>query len=607
MKHYKIFIFIVSLVSLMACEDVLDKRDLNVVGDNIWDNETTANMYLTNLYEDNMMEFSMSENSPMSDETYSSSTSYTKFMYGNVDGSTTSPVTVMHKDKYSLIRRINFCLEGLEGSSLSDSAQGLIAGQALFLRAYRHWEMVQLYGGIPMLNTVLDPYYDDLDIARSKTSESIDMIVADLDEAIASLPVEWTQTEDLGRITSGAAAAFKGRILLSWASPMFNPENKAERWQRAYKANQEAIDLLSQMSTPRDLYPEFEDIFTVAAESNPEAVIFRTYNVSAGTDYTHGWEGTIRPPSAGGSGSSNPTWELVKAFPMANGKLINEEGSGYDSAHFWLNRDPRFYKTIVYNGATWELTGRDETKQWCHKYNSFENNRKPGTGFYCRKASDPTIAYASTGETGTDWLELRYAEVLLNFAECANEIGNSSEALEQVRRVRERAGIESGDGTYGIEGSVSLEHLRELIMIERQVEFAFENKRYWDLRRRLMFREDLGEYVKKLNGTRRHGFDIEGKGDYGKLITDRESEYYRWRAIDTAILLGYVNIDSADFDTYFEYNFKEMESTSGGEAQQLDYKELYDYFAIPSAIIQTSPLVIQTIGWLDGTFDPLEE
>ncbi len=605
-KLYNTIAIVAMLLTFFSCTDVLDKRNLEAVGEEMWDDPTQAELYINKLYEDNMPDISLATNSPMSDETVSQQESYTQFMYGWVTANQTNTQTLMKVGKYNLIRLINLGIEEIEASSIIDSIKGQLIGQALFLRAYRHWEMVQLYGGIPLLLNVPDPYYDELDIPRSTTLESVNSIVADLDEAIASLPVEWPLDADNGRITSGAAAAFKGRVLLHFASPMFNPENKMERWNEAYDASAQAVELLSQMDVPRDLYPVFDEVFTTDILSNPEAVIFKRYDASISTDYASGWEGSVRPPSGGGSGGNTPTWELVKAFPMANGKLINMDDSGYDSTKFWMNRDPRFYATVAYNGCDWSMTGKEMSTQWCYQYNVHENNKLPGTGFFCRKATDPTITTDYVSLTSTSWHELRYAEVLMNLAECANEFGKSDEAIELVRRIRARAGIEENGGTYGIDDGTSQDVLRQIIMVERQVEFAYENKRYWDLRRRKMFREDLGEYVKKINGTQRHGFLIKAKSPWNRRIRDTSSPYNTWMRIDTAVYLGYVNVDT-DNDTYFTYTYEVKESYLNDVQQSIDYKALYDYFAIPDPITRTSPAVEQTIGWTNGTFDPLAE
>ncbi len=608
MKPYSYILIGIVSIFFFSCQDVLDKHDLTTLDNRIWEDETQIKLYINNLNLNNMPGASFGGNSPYSDETYSSGTQYTNLLYGFTTPSSINTMTVFHKDMYNLIRRINIGLEGIENSSVPDSLKGELAGQALFLRAYRYWQLVSLYGGVPIVKEVQDPYEgsEALDVPRSKTKDAIEEIIEDLDLAIEGLPIDWTQIADKGRITSGAAAAFKGRVLLAWASPMFNPNNDQDRWQRAYDANKQAVVLLSQMAVPRALHPDFASIFTANVTENPEAIIFQRYSLSAGSAYTHGWEGSVRPYSAGGSSAFSPTWELVKAFPMANGKLISEEGSGYDSTYFWQNRDPRFYATVAYNGSQWEMSGRDISNVWTFR-NSVEGNRAPATGFYNKKATDPTITREDISQTSTAWIELRYAEVLLNLAECANEIGLKSEALEYVRAIRERARIESGGGEFGISNSISQEFLREVIMIERQVEFAFENKRVWDLRRRKMYREDLGEHVKKLNGTQRHGLSYRALGSWGRPITDVSSPYNGWLRIDTALYFGHLDLNDANnFSQYFTASLRNLD-TYGGQEQPIDYLELYDFFAVPSSVIEKSPAVEQTLGWINGTFDPLAE
>ncbi len=606
MRQIKYISIMLLPIFLFSCQDVLDKQDLTTLDERIWEDETQIELYINNLYNSNMPGASFGANSTNCDESYSSSG--IELLYGFTSESDIGAENEFHKDNYRLIRLINIGLEGIESSPIDENLKAPLRGQALFLRALRYWRLVRLYGGVPIIKEVQDPFEgsEALDVPRSKTTVSIDEIIADLDEAIADLPVEWTQTDDKGRITSGAAAAFKGRILLAWASPMFNPNNDQSRWQRAYDANKQAIDLLAQMSVPRALYPDFATIFTTNVLDNPEAIIFKRYSLSAGSSYTHGWEGDVRPYSGGGSGSFSPTLQLVNAFPMANGKSISDPESGYSETKFWENRDPRFYATVAYHGSEWFMSGRDITVVFAHR-NSTEGNRTPATGFYNKKATNPDITRTDINQTSTAWIELRYAEVLLNFAECANELGIQNEALENVRAIRARAGIEQGDGSYGIPSSVSKEELREYIMIERQIEFAFENKRYWDMRRRLMFREDLGNKVTKLNGTQRQGLLYRLKYPWSSTIRDKESPYYQMYHFDTAYQFGHVDpLDPADINKYWTISIRNLD-TYNGQNVVIDYRELYDFFGVPQSIITKSIAVEQTLGWINGTFDPLAE
>lgn len=623
MNRYKILSIAFSFLLLWGCQSVLDKRDLNVIDDGIWDDENLATMYINKLYQDNMPnlvsdDMSMGRTGELTDEFFSSSSGKVALLYGIYANDEIDAVKIAHdqiyathKDNFNDIRKINLAIDGLNNSSLPDSIVGLIKGQALFFRAYRYWLMVKLTGGLPMVLTAQDPYTDELGAARSKTSDAINIIVADLDEAMDGLPVDWPLIDDQGRITKGAAAAFKGRILLTFASPLFNPENKAERWQRAFDANKQAIEILESMRVKRALYPDFSNIFTANVLENPEAVLYRRYEATSGSDYTSGWESKVRPPSGNGSGGYNPTWEMVKAFPMINGKFIEEAGSGYDSTFFWQNRDPRFYATIAYNGSDWTMNGREMTTQWTYDKNIHENKRTPGTGFYNKKATNPTIQPENVSQTNTTWHELRFAEVLMNYAECANEIGQTENAVAEVVKIRARAGIEAGDGRYGIPSGVSKDQMRSIIMRERQVEFAYENKRYWDLRRRKMFQEDLGYGVKKLNGTQRHGLYINVNTDYGikKMIRDKESPFYGWSPIDTLVYRGAVDINvPGEFNKYFSIDYKTMEGVINGVSQSFNYLELYNFYAITNAVLTSDTVKLeQTLGWIGGTFDPVAE
>jgi hypothetical protein len=266
------------------------------------------------------------------------------------------------------------------------------------------------------------------------------------------LPGKWTDSNDWGRITSGAAAGFKGRILLHWASPQFNPTDLSERWQAAYDANKKAIELLS--ANGFKLHNSFKDLWFTEA-NNPEAVWVTCYNNKVGDQINKNqtWDNNTRPSYLGtGSGSNQPTWEVTQAFPMKNGKNITEKGSGYDPQLFYKNRDPRFDQTIAFNGATWHINGNTNYKLWTYMVNNKTVEQKATvSGFYVRKAIDPNLSTGAVANSGTDWIEMRYAEVMLNLAEAACGINKLDEAYTQLTEIRKRAGIDAGaDGLYGL-------------------------------------------------------------------------------------------------------------------------------------------------------------
>jgi hypothetical protein len=575
----------------ISCEKVLDKPNPSYISPEIWDDEAAASLYINKLYDMVMPTFS--KNFGIPSETSSASLSDESsggesFLYGWL---TTESVGDYSELNFRIIRDINIAIDEALKGGMSSEGKDRILGQTYFMRAWRYWELVKLYGGVPIVLVSLDPYNDELDIPRSKTSECIEIIVEDLDSAISKLPSSWPSSER-GRVTRGAAAALKGRVLLFWASPQFNPEYKKDRWQRAYDANLQAKVILEEEGYC--LEKNFEDIFIVE-EGNTEFIFGRLYEFDAGK--THQWENSCRPVEVGLSGatSNNPTWQLVEAFPMKNGLSTGHPESGYNETYYWIDRDPRFYSTIAYNGCVWEFEGFPAgRKQWHYYYSVADTNIASAegpitttTGFYCRKAINPDIPKEEVTEVGTDWPEMRFAEVLLNLAECANETDKIQEAYNELFAIRDRAGIENGAGYYGLDDNMTKEEMTAAIMHERQIEFAFENKRHWDLRRRNLFEEEI-------NGTRRTGIinilknlpDSTGEATHQWFMTVRDT----------------INLDE-DFEQYFytEVWVKDQQS-------EINYPQpLYNFYAIPPPMLDRSPAVEQTLGWDNGTFDPLEE
>ena len=557
------FIYIITglLLILTSCSDILDKRDLSALDDEIvWGNETYAAAYLNKLYLDNLPGWP--DVSQYSDEAYEGDD--VAVMYGQLSDGT------MDAWYYSQIRNINILIQKIEAGTLDDSVKKTLKGQAYVLRAWRYFQMVRLYGGVPL---ILEPQTseDNLLVSRNKTSECIAQIISDLDNAIASLPEIWTE-EDLGRITKGAAMALKGRVLLFYASPQFNPSNDMDRWQTAYTANFEAKESL--IEAGYGLYENYEDIWF--DEMNKEDVWVTRYEEPG---LTNSWNASTRPLSEAQnfSGSNHPTLEMVESYPMLSGLPISDPSSCYDPVLFFKNRDPRFNSTIAYNSCLWELSGKTGRRQYT--YPTAEANSPSETGYYCRKAINVSYTPYYTERSSTDWIEIRFAEVLMNFAECAVKTGKTNEAYEVLKQIRKRAGIEPGaDNMYGLNRNMSESEMFQSIMLERKIEFAFEGKRYWDLRRNKL-------YATELNGTRRHGtkpllnMPLETFNEMKDNITDYDTNYgYYFR--DSTVVV----------DTKFDINFKDN----------------YYFYDIPRYHLEKNPNLEQTQGWAEGTFDPLQ-
>jgi hypothetical protein len=249
--------------------------------------------------------------------------------------------------------------------SMPAEAKTTMLAQAYFLRGYQYFKLVQMYGGVPYVTYPQDWVTEDLYVPRNKTSECFDLIAKDLDSA-ALAPAELIATQagsDRGRITRYAALGMKGRVLLYWASPQFvGPSTPAAevtaRWERAYQANKKAYDEM--IASGHALFGTFGNVLTDEGGANKELIMIRSYGT---TGYYNSFENTSRPQSQGQGGSYQPTWNLVQAFPMADGTPI-AQSSTYDSVLYFKNRDPRFYATIAYNGAVWPLGGQNNLRVW---------------------------------------------------------------------------------------------------------------------------------------------------------------------------------------------------------------------------------------------------
>jgi starch-binding outer membrane protein, SusD/RagB family len=613
MKRY--IITIAAALALSSCSKILEKPDPTAVDPTIvWRDEATANLYLNELYFRSLPLNGFGLNAGTTEETPTTSVTSTegRLVYGTVG---VDDVGTFALTAYTRIRNINIGLEEIQASpTLDQAAKDRLTGQLYFMRAWEYFTLVRQHGGVPLLLRSVDPFNEEFTVPRNKTSECFDAIVADLDKAIATLPPTRTEAER-GRVTKVAAAAFKGRVLLYWASPQYNVNDDAARWQRAYQANL-AAKTIATTEGNRDLYSSFANIFLVESPTTNREIIFtRPFDFTAGV--TNAWENTARPREFGQNGGSiNPTVELMEAFPNADGTpFVKPASYAGNNVFFFRNRDPRFYATIAYNGSDYPLTGLNAAatasttnprgnRQWNYQYyatatstavTQLETNPTT-TGFYTKKMINPATAQTLVAQSGTDWIEIRYAEVLMNLAECANEIGNLQEAKDQIGLIRRRAGIPAGANNYG-QTANDKNTMRALIMNERLVEFAYEDKRYWDIRRRNLYAQDLpGTTGTRLNGTRRTGLIFTLRPQY------RNADFIRIRES--------INLDT-DFYTYFTVSERQNR-----DANPIAYRQpanpgpgnpSYNFFGIQTSLINRSPGLLQTQGWANSnTFNPFE-
>jgi starch-binding outer membrane protein, SusD/RagB family len=588
---------------LCACKkDFFDLKDQNGIDSRIWDNEGPVNLFLNRTYDLVMPTWPIPGSiHNTSDELNNASK---EFLYGTLTENSVQDIGTgndITKNRYFDIRRCNVAIDGMNEGSLPEDVKNKLKGQFFFLRAFVYFRLVSLYGGVPLILHPQDLSGDDLNVPRAKTSECIAAIVNDLDSAAAYLPASWGAS-DIGRITKAAAYAFKGKVLLYWASPQFNPTNITSRWETAYAACKQAYDTC--VANGYALFGSYANIFIT--EDNKEVILVRKHDaVSINPGRGTNSEYITRPfsESAGGGGSNQPTLNLVLAYTMSNGLPLSHDSSKYDTAQFWKNRDPRFDMTIAYNGASWPLSGKSLRKQWQYKGVVDEPANTINTGFYCKRICNPSLGASqalynsnSGGGNGMDWIEMRFAEVIMNLAECANETGKLTEAKDMVRLIRKRAGIVQGDYDYGLKVATDMQEMRRLILNERQVEFAIEGKRYWDLRR-----------------TRNYGlifsrFEMRWvpKPPYYAGVT-RTGALPGDIFLDKADVNGVKPRDTANLNNIAVYNamFNREYGTIEGN-NVISIPEKYYFYALPTFFSQATYTMAQTKGWAGGTFDPLQ-
>ncbi len=391
-----------------------------------------------------------------------------------------NPVLSDYSYEYNRIRRINEFLFGLENYATYDEAdKTLMEAQARFFRGFLHFMLVRSHGGIIIRDYIDGP--NEAFKARSTENECYDFITKELNFAANNLPGEWDKA-DLGRLTRGGVLGYKSRVMLY-----------AGRWQDAVDAAEEVI---KEEGNLYQLESDYDKIFKT--KDSKEGVLSYRFGGTLG----HGFHKLYCPKgdkSEGVIGIAGPTLEMVDSYRMADGTEFDWNKPEH-AASPYENREPRFYASILYNGAQWK--GRTiETfvggKDGFEPYGAQQSSGGTTTGYYIRKMIDEDAPL--DGVSSQTWYEVRYAEVLLNHAEALNELGRGSEALVSLNKVRQRAKLPNITVT-------DQEALRQIIREERKLELAFEGHRLWDLRR-------WKTAVDVLDGKRMHGTKITKEGE----------------------------------------------------------------------------------------------
>ncbi|RPE09532.1 RagB/SusD family nutrient uptake outer membrane protein [Chitinophaga lutea] len=388
---------------------------------------------------------------------------------------------------YARIRRINEFLSGLyKYAKLSDDAKAMYEAEARFVRGYTYFWLVKLHGSVVLMPGLED--YKEKNRQRSSEEDCWKYIAADFAYAAEKLPVTQPATRT-GRATKGAAYGMLARTWLYAASiaeydkKAYNQDpltgvaaaSAATYYQNAAAAAGEVIKLAGEGIY--GLEAKFADIFL---KRDTKEAIFKLDFVAP--QFTHQYDFGFTPPGdipGQGMVYGVPTAELVNEFEMADGSKFSWSNAA-QAAEPYKNREPRFYASVLYNGASWKGRTIDSKAgtgiENFTEYGISSEPKRTVTGYYIKKMLDSTNINFVQNKSIQSWLELRYAEILLIAAEArakSNNIGGAQEALNTLRKARYLPENAPGD----------VAGLMKAIEHERMVELAFEGHRYWDLRR----------------------------------------------------------------------------------------------------------------------------
>jgi starch-binding outer membrane protein, SusD/RagB family len=542
MKNKIIALFIGLLLS--GCvEDVLDRKPLNLIPDaDVWQSEQLIDIYLITLYDAIPMGFTnrLSQAALTDEATYPDGAVVNDF--GNV-------AHTLNPGMYAAIRNANYFLEQIKTSPLPQDRIKALTAECRFIRAYYYFDLVKKYGGMPLINQVqtFNNNLPELQVKRNKEDEVYAFILAELDAAIQDLP-ETQPAASSNRATKYTALALKSRAML-YAGSIARygnvqldglagiPADKATPYfTESFQAAKTLIEsgkfgLYDKLYNPAaqtgDPAANYQNIFL--DKGNKEIIFQKAYRTPDKGHSFDNWNIPEGYTTNNGSGIA-PTLEMVESYEYTDGSpgKLAIANQVYNSAdELYKNKDPRFEGSIlrsgspfasrpvqiyrgIYgsNGTLYESLApfpEDPAMRQVGLDGPFPEGNFSKTGFYIKKYMNTARAVVEPNFSDQNYIDMRYAEVLLNYAEAAYELGDVPAALDAINQIRSRAGIKTLTA-----GELTRDRLRN----ERKVELAFEDKRLWDIRRwRIgteLFRNThlhgLWPYLKYANGRYQYVF-----------------------------------------------------------------------------------------------------
>lgn len=482
MKHLKILFFIALVIATsegckktdLAPTDRFSELTFWKVDQNVYDalNNNYSLMYNSNSY------FYLEATS---DNAYSPQGNAS----GNADaiasGSFTSTLSRFQNDwayYYKTIKSCNLFLSNIDkNTTLAEDAKKRLKAETRFIRAFEHFNLTKWYGDVPLVDHDIT-VEESQAIARKPKADVIQFVISELEAAAADLPSkDAMQASESGRITKAAALALKARVLLYEGNKMAEVVTICESLMNGQTTN-----------GTYSLNASYSALFNNpgANKTNSETILALQY--VPGT-LTWGEFFDFAPRSVGArTNNLGPTQELVNSYIMLNGKKISDAGSGYDESNPYINRDPRLSATVVYDKYNWVnpdgstkiiyiKPGTDPNQPGADEFST--SGQGSTTGYYWRKYFDP-IALASF-TSGSNLHLIRYAEVLLTYAEAKNSLGQMDATVwdKTIKALRTRAGFTDA-GALNYPGNTGM---TDIIRNERRAELALEGLRTDDIKR----------------------------------------------------------------------------------------------------------------------------
>ncbi len=540
-KTFNILIIVSMIVMLFSCknqDEFLDKKPLGDYSEDVvWSDPALVETFVNSMYRNALgFPFAIVRLSDVSDESHFTPdwgiTDFNKSLmtsdglmgwstdWGNGDP-TAHTLHYRWAPLYSNVRRTNIFFSKIKAVTGDKAVIDNLKGQAYFLRAWTYFYLTNLYGGVPIITKVYG-LTDEFNVPRDSYENCIKFIVGQIDSAAMNLPDAYATN---GRITKGAALAFKARVLLYAASDLHNsaknsvvtngfskPEllgytggDAAARWTAAKNAAKAVIDLGKYKlykPTPAatdSVAQNFVELFT--SKGTDEDILLQFF--TAKTDES--WSGYNPALYSGPNGYHNwgnntPLGDLVDDYEMKDGSKFDWNNAKH-KANPYLKRDARLYATILYEGVQWRKRPDDALMidpfskiQVGYVYDQSGKMIKAGldtrsgpiedwnggkTGYYVRKWVDTSVDPQYVKQD-VPFKHLRYGEVLLNYAEACIELGQDAEARTYINMIRTRA------GQPALSAAITGNALRLAYRKERRVEMAYEDQRFWDVRRWLI-------------------------------------------------------------------------------------------------------------------------